>query len=85
MCIDYVSLTSCDEYREYRKYISSKSSPWWTLAPYSCTASFSCYARLVGADGTLYYNSADNWNNGVAPAFLLSPSVRVEIAEDKNE
>ena len=82
-CVDYISLLSCDEYRRYRKNISNKSNWWWTLTPWTCSASYSNYARLVFTAGTLDYYSAYGGLCSVAPAFLLSPSVRVEIAEDE--
>ena len=84
-CVDYVSLISCDEYRTYREYISDKSDWWWTLTPWSCLASNSDYARYVDTDGSLNDGNAYSGNSGVSPAFLLHPSLRVKIVEDKED
>ena len=85
-CIDMVSLISCDEYRAYREHISNKSDWWWTLTAYSTPYSGnSRYVRFVYTDGSLNRGNAYCGSRGVAPAFLLLPSLRVKIIEDKED
>ena len=84
-CIDTISLISCNEYRRYRKYISNKSDWWWALTAYSTNASTSHIARFVNGDGSLNYDNAYSGYNGVSPAFLLLPSLRVKIVESRKE
>ena len=85
-CVDSISLISCEEYRRYREHISNKSDWWWTLTAYSTPSSgYSYYVRLVSTDGSLNGNDACYGYIGVAPAFLLLPSLRVKIIEDKED
>lgn len=84
-CVDTISLISCDEYRTYRDYISDKSDWWWTLTPYSCRASSSYSVRFVDSVGSLSDNNAFSGNIGVAPVFLIDPSLNVEVVEEESE
>lgn len=84
-CEDYISLITCEEYREYREHISDKSDWWWTLTPWSCRSGDSYRVRYVYTDGSLGLSSACAGSYGVAPAFLLLPSLEVEVNTTKEE
>ena len=79
ICVDKISLISCDEYRKYRQYISNKSDWWWTLTPWSTPYSGNSYdARLVDTDGSLDSNHADDGLIGVVPGLCLLSSLNVK-------
>lgn len=79
ICIDKISLISCDEYRKYRQYISNKSDWWWTLTPWSTPNSgYSRRARGVNTDGTLNNYNAFNGAIGVVPGLCLLSSLSVK-------
>lgn len=81
-CIDYISLISCDEYRRYRKYISSKSDWWWTNTPWSTPSSdYLCSVCAVAKDGSLNNNTAYLKDNGVVPVICVHPSLKVGVIE----
>lgn len=72
ICVDKISLISCDEYRKYRQYISNKSDWWWTLTPWSTPrSSDSDSVRIVLADGPLGDSDARAGFYGVVPAFCF--------------
>lgn len=80
ICVDKISLISCDEYRKYRQYISNKSDWWWTLTPWSTPHSGNSYdARLVYADGSLDSSNTDNGDVGVVPGLCLLSSLDVKV------
>ena len=79
---DNITLLTADQYRKYRKHIPNASDWWWLVTPYSCTASYSHYARNVRSDGSLNGNGAYNGYRGVRPACLLSSDITVEIEGD---
>lgn len=84
-CTDLISLISEREYQDYRDYISNKSDWWWTLTAWSANPGNSDFARLVTADGSLNYNHAYLGSYGVSPVFLLRPSLKVKIVEEKKK
>jgi hypothetical protein len=84
-CVDTISLISCDEYRKYREYISNKSNWWWTLTPYSTTASRSNVVRHVHSDGSLDNSHTYFGGNGVVPVFLIDPFFKVKVVEESEE
>ena len=76
---DNITLLTADQYRQYRRFIPNASDWWWLVTPYSCTASYSYFARFVYLDGSLVYYGAYYGNIGVRPACLLSSDITVEI------
>lgn len=56
-----------------------------TLTPWSCRSSDPYRVRYVYTDGSLNYYNAYYGGNGVAPAFLLLPSLEVEVNTTKEE
>lgn len=76
-CTDTVSLLTCDEYRKYRKLIPNCGEWHWTITADSLI--YSCYARFVYSDGSLYFGSAYYWGRGVRPLCVLKPDTIVEV------
>lgn len=68
---DYVTILSCDQYRKYRDIVPLFEEWMWTLTPWSCNASYSCYVRIVNTTGIVFNHFASG-SNGVAPACLFS-------------
>ena len=84
-CVDLISLISEREYQDHREYISDKSDWWWTLTACSAISGYSSEVRLVTADGSFDYNHAYLGSYGVSPVFLLRPSLKVKIVEEKKK
>ena len=80
ICVDKISLISCDEYRKYRQYISNKSDWWWTLTPWSTPLSgYSDLARIVLTNGSLLSDTAFYGDVGVVPGLCLLSSLDVKV------
>lgn len=84
-CKDRISLITCDEYRKYRNLIPLINNWWWTLTPYSCLASNSCYVRIVDYGGSLNWDSAYDGNGGVRPLCNLKSEILVSTIEDEKD
>lgn len=67
---DYVTLLSCDLYREYRRFIPKYDDWVWTLTPRSCNVGSAISVRTINPSGELNTNIADN-TFGVAPVCLF--------------
>lgn len=68
---DYVTLLSCDLYREYRRFIPKYDDWVWTLTPRSCNVGEAYIVRYItpsGELGGIYVHSAV----GVAPVCLFN-------------
>lgn len=55
---------------------------WWLITPY---ASYAYAARIVGADGSLNYDSAYCGHNGVRPAFFVESGIALSVEPDQVE
>lgn len=71
---DYVFLLSADLYRKYRAFIPRYNVWWWLITPDSCHSSYTHYARVVNADGSLNGIHVIT-GNAVAPACLFNPAI----------
>jgi hypothetical protein len=77
-CEDIIILISCQQYRKYRGVIPNADDWWWTCTAYSTKSNgYSCSARFVNSDGTLYYYFACIGNGGVRPLCTLQSSILV--------
>ncbi len=83
--IDKIALISCDDYRKYRSLITPADDWWWTITPYSTSASDSCSARSVHSSGVLSYSSACNGGSGVRPLCNLKSDILVSIEDTEFE
>ena len=69
---DYVTLLSCDLYREYRRFIPKYDDWVWTLTPRSCGVGNASYVRNINPSGELYDSfSIASSASGVAPVCLF--------------
>lgn len=73
-CEDYVALLSSDQYRKYRSILPEFKSWWWTLTPWSCSASRASGVRIVYPSGTLNTNFA-NSAYACAPACIIKSEI----------
>lgn len=77
-CNDSVSMLTCDEYRNYRKYIPTTSECYWTIT--ACTFG-SYYVRFVIPDGPLNYSDTHSSYRMVRPLICLDKDTLVEVEE----
>ena len=77
-CKDNVSMLTCNEYREYRRYIPTTDEWYWTI-----TASTNNWngVRYVSSDGSLCSNLAYLEIGGVRPLICLDKDTLVEVEE----
>jgi hypothetical protein len=83
--MDYVALLTCDLYRKYRECIPAVDEWYWTLTPWTCTASDSGNVRLVNSTGTLSDSIAYDGSYGVRPLCLLKSDIYVELPPETPE
>lgn len=77
-CSDSVSMLTCDEYRNYRKYIPTTSECYWTIT--ACTFG-SYYVRFVIPDGALNYSDTHGSYRMVRPLICLDKDTLVGVEE----
>lgn len=68
---DYVTILFCDQYRKYREIVPLFKEWMWTLTPWSCNPSYSCYVRNVNPAGNVRSSDASG-SSGGAPVCLFS-------------
>lgn len=68
---DYVTLLSCDLYREYRRFIPKYDDWVWTLTPCSCDVGYAYTVRYISPSGGLCSSYAGS-TIGVAPVCLFN-------------
>jgi hypothetical protein len=68
---DYVTLLSCDLYREYRRFIPKYNDWVWTLTSCSCDVGYAYTVRYISPSGGLC-NSYAGSTIGVAPVCLFN-------------
>ena len=74
-CEDKVSLISVDEYRKYRELLPKTGEWWWTLTPDSTAGNGDdVWVDIVSPSGLIYHNVCD-FNDGVRPVCIFSPSI----------
>ncbi len=76
---DKVFLLTCEQYRQYRKYMRDVHDWWWLITADSTINNF---ARSVNTDGSLNRDSAYFGSNGVRPACAFSSSIKVDEEEE---
>lgn len=81
-CTDSVSLLTCDEYREYRRFIPNCGEWHWTITADSL--GYLYIVRYVYLDGSLGGSDAYNGSVGVRPLCVLKPDTIVEVQNAKN-
>lgn len=78
ICMDYVSLLTCDLYRKYVN-ILDKYNPrqwWWLATPYSTLKDYNSLVRCVDYFGTLCHDFCYS-NYGVRPFCILKSDIFV--------
>lgn len=78
ICMDYVSLLTCDLYRKYVN-ILDKYNPrqwWWLATPYSTLKDYNSLVRCVSYDGALCDGHCRN-SRGVRPFCILKSDIFV--------
>lgn len=77
-CKDNVSMLTCNEYREYRKYIPVINERQWTI---TATTNTNELVRGVDSDGSLNDDIVYYGCGGVRPLICLDKDTLVEVAE----
>ena len=77
-CKDNVSMLTCNEYREYRKYIPVINERQWTI---TATTNTNELVRGVDSDGSLNDDIVYYGCGGVRPLICLDNSTLVEVEE----
>lgn len=70
-CEDYITLLTCDQYRNYRDYVPLFEECMWTLTPWMCDTGHARNVRYVHPTGAIYSDYA-NGSYGLAPVCLFN-------------
>ena len=81
-CCNSISMLSCDEYRKYRKFITTTDEWYWTITAQTVYRRF---VRSVSSDGSMCINCTYYGDGGVRPLICLNKETLVEVqnGEDK--
>lgn len=78
-CTDCISMLTCDEYRQYRRYIPT--TDWWCWTVTATTTKNDKFVRNSNPDGSLDYSSVAYERGGVRPLICLDNGTLVEVEE----
>ena len=76
---DKIALLSDGLYRKYRQFIPLVDDWCWTLTPWTCNPSHSCYVRGVHSSGALGWDGAYGGHWGARPLCYLESSIFVSV------
>ncbi len=74
-CEDFISLLTVDEYRKYRSLIPNEENWWWLVTPWSTPCNDYEYSVTVVASSGNFGNWGCNYDFGVRPFCIFSPSI----------
>ena len=82
---DYVALVTCEQFRKWRDIIPPAINSYWTLTPWTCDPSYSCYVRYVSTSGALNSSYAYDGGRGVRPLCNFCSDIWVSTDDETED